>query len=159
MFFKLTFFALCTHISRTTPQWFLSYFLQQALRDVTGDGTYIFDPIGIVTDEHGGNRSSIQKMLKDDMVARAKSCESHFYDCAHRVAKSDWSPKSKAEFLTLVHEIYCAETPTAYEAKRRHLMDWASKEKRSHAKPWFNKFWHVRRYVIMFILVAKFLTK
>ena len=117
----------------------------------TGDRSYIFDPVGIVTDEHGGNRSRTEKMLKDDMVSRAKSCESHFYDCAHRVAKSDWSPKSKAEFLTLVHEIYCSETPSAYEAKRRTLMDWASKDKRSHVKAWFNQFWHVRRYVHLFI--------
>ena len=52
----------------------------QAFRNYTGDRNYIYDPVGIVTDEHGGNRTSIQRMLKDDMVSRAKSCETHFYD-------------------------------------------------------------------------------
>jgi hypothetical protein len=95
------------------------------LRNFTGDRSHIFDPAGIVTDEHGGDRASIQRMLKDDMLSRSKSCEMHFYDCAHKVSKRDWSPKSRAELLTQVHGIYCADTPSAYEAKRRALIDWA----------------------------------
>ncbi|KAK3726372.1 hypothetical protein QZH41_017769 [Actinostola sp. cb2023] len=111
--------------------------------DFTKDNSYIFDPSGIITDEHGANRASIGRVLNQDLLDRAKSCEMHFYDCAHKVAKSDWSPKAKAEFITLIHDIYCYETPSANEVKSKVLMEWASKDKRKHVKSWFNKLWHI----------------
>ena len=40
----------------------------QALREYTGDMTYIFDPEGIVTDEHGRKRESIRHKFKPGMV-------------------------------------------------------------------------------------------
>lgn len=106
----------------------------------------MFDPEGIVTDEHGGNRESIRLQLKPGMIERAKSCELHFYDCANKISKAEWSPKSRAEFIIMVQSIYTAETPGAYEARRRALLDWADvKPKRSQVKTWFNNFWHLRR--------------
>lgn len=65
----------------------------------------MFDPEGIVTDENGGNRESIHLELKPGMIERAKSHELHFYDCAHKISKAEWSPKSSAEFITMVHGI------------------------------------------------------
>lgn len=117
----------------------------QDLREYTGDMTYIFDPEGIITDEHGGNRESIRRELKPGMVARSKSCELHFYDCAHKVSKANWSEKSRKKLITMAHGIYTAETPGTYEARRRTLLEWAEKPKRNHVKSWFNNFWHVRR--------------
>lgn len=65
----------------------------------------MFDPEGIVTDENGQNRESIHLELKPGMIERAKSCELHFYDCAHKISKAEWSTKSSAEFITMVHGI------------------------------------------------------
>jgi len=73
-------------------------------------------------------------------MERAKSSELHFYDCAHKVSKSNWSLRPRAECITMVHEIYCAVTPEAYEVKRHILLEWASKPKRNHFKTWFNNF-------------------
>ena len=121
-------------------------FNSQALRSFTGETDYVFDPEGIVTDEHGGNRESVRRELKEATEERTKSCEMHFYDCAHKTSKSTWSSKSRKEFITMVHGIYTAETPGAYEARRRAIFDWAAKKpKRSHVKAWFSNFWHVRR--------------
>ena len=105
----------------------------------------MFDPEGIVTDEHRGKRESIRVELKPGTIERAKPCELHFYDCAHKVSKAEWSPKSRAEVITMVHSIYTAETPGAYEARRQALLDWAEKPERTHVKPWFNNVWHLRR--------------
>ena len=79
--------------------------------------------------------------MNEATIERTKSCEMHFYDCAHK------SSKSRKEFITMVHGIYTAETPGAYEARRRALFDWAAeKSTRSHVKAWFSNFWHVRRW-------------
>ena len=37
------------------------YIVSQALWEYTGDIMYIFDPEGLITDEHGGNRESISR--------------------------------------------------------------------------------------------------
>ncbi|CAB4028517.1 Transposon Tf2-6 poly, partial [Paramuricea clavata] len=121
--------------------------LNSALREYTGEANYIFDPEGIVTDEHGGNRESVRRELNEGMVERTKSCEMHFYGCAHKVTKATWSTQSRKKFITMIHGIYTAETPGSYEAKRRALFEWAAdKPKRAHVKAWFNNFWHVRRF-------------
>jgi hypothetical protein len=86
-------------------------------------------------------------------VERSKSCEMHFYDCAHKVTKATWSTQSRKKFITMIHGIYTAETPGNYEAKRRALFEWAAdKPKRAHVKAWFNNFWHVRRCVRVLVL-------
>lgn len=115
--------------------------------EFTGDQGYIFDPEGFVTDEHGGNRESIRRMLKPGTVDRAKSRENHFYDCGHKQERRDWSSGSKLTFRKMLHEIYHAPTPGAFEGNRRKLIDWTDKktEKRGHIKSWFNKFWFKRR--------------
>ncbi|KAJ7380640.1 hypothetical protein OS493_007005 [Desmophyllum pertusum] len=46
--------------------------VNNALREFTGDQGYIFDPEGFVTDEHGGNRESIRRMLKPGAVGQSK---------------------------------------------------------------------------------------
>ena len=89
----------------------------QALREYTGDMTYIFDPEGIITDEHGSNRESIRPELKP--------CELHFYNCAHKVSKATWSAKSRKKFITNAHVIYTAEAFGTYEARQRALLEWA----------------------------------
>lgn len=48
-------------------------------------------------------------------MERTKSCEMHFYDCAHRVAKASWSSQSRKKFITMIHCIYTAETSGSYE--------------------------------------------
>ena len=112
-----------------------------------------------MTDEHGGNQESIRRELKEGMVERAKSCDLHFYDCAHRVSKATWSPKSRKEFITMIHSIYTAETLETYEARRQKLFDWVQhKEKRSHVKAWFNNFWHVRRSVFFYDLLRLYMS-
>lgn len=123
------------------------FMILQALRELTGDQGYIFDPQGFVTDEHGGNRESIRRMLKPGAVDRAKSCENHFYDCGHKQERGNWSSGSKVTFRKMLHEIYHAPTPGAFEANRRKLIDWTDKkpQKRGHIKSWFNKFWFKRR--------------
>ena len=101
----------------------------------------MFDPEG----KHGGNRESIRLELKPGMIERAKLRELHFYDCAHKISKAEWSPKARAEFITMVHSIYTAETPGAYEARRQALLDWADlKQRKAHVKTRFYNFWHLR---------------
>ena len=107
-----------------------AFIISQALREFTGDQGYIFDPEGFVTDEHGGNRESIRRMLKPGAVDRAKSCENHFYDCGHKQERRDWSSGSKLTFRKMLHEIYHAPTPGAFEANRRKLIDWTDKKNR-----------------------------
>lgn len=104
------------------------FMILQALREFTGDQGYIFDPEGFVTDEHGGNRESIRRMLKPGAVDRAKSCEIHFYDCGHKQERGDWSSGSKVTFRKMLHEIYHAPTPGSFEASRRKLIDWTDKK-------------------------------
>ena len=48
-------------------------------------------------------------------MERTKSCEMHFHDCAHQVAKATWSSRSRKKFITIIHGIYTAETPGSYE--------------------------------------------
>lgn len=124
-----------------------AFIISLAVREFTRDEGYIFDPEGFVTDEHGGNRESIRRMLKPDAVDRARSCENHFYDCGHKQERRDWSSRSKLTFRKMLHEIYHAPTPGAFETNRRKLIDWTDKktEKRGHIKSWFNKFWFKRR--------------
>ena len=124
-----------------------AFIISQAVREFTGDEGYIFDPEGFVTDEHGGNRESIRRMLKPGAVDRANSCENHFYDCGHKQERRDWSSCSKLTFRKMLHEIYHAPTPGAFEANRRKLIDWTDKktENQGHIKSWFNKFWFKRR--------------
>ena len=124
-----------------------AFIISQAVREFTGDEGYIFDPEGFVTDEHGGNRESIRRMLKPGAVDRAKSCENHFYYCVHKQERRDWSSRSKLTFRKMLHEIYHAPTPGAFEANRRKLIDWTDKkrENQGHIKSWFNKFWFKRR--------------
>ena len=86
-------------------------------------------------------------MLKPGAVDRAKSCENYFYDCGHKQERRDWSSGSKLTFRKMLHEIYLAPSPGAFEANRRKLIDWTDKktEKRGHIKSWFDKFWFKRR--------------
>lgn len=107
-----------------------AFIISQALREFTGDQGYIFDPEGFVTDEHGGNRESICRMLKPSEVDRAKSCQNHFYDCGHKQQRRDWSSCSRLTFRKMLHEIYHAPTPGAFEANRRKLIDWTDKKNR-----------------------------
>ena len=51
----------------------------------------------------------------EGMVERTQSCEMHFYDCAHRVAKAAWSSQSRKKFITMIDGIYTAKTPGCYE--------------------------------------------
>ena len=80
--------------------------------------------------EHVGNRESIRRMLKPGAVDRAKSCENHFYDCGHKQERRDWSSGSTLTFRKMLHEIYIAPTPGAFEANRRKLIDWTDKKNR-----------------------------
>lgn len=88
------------------------------------------------TDEYGGNRESIQRMLKDGVVDRAKSCENHFYDCARRQEQGEWSSSSRVKFKKMIHELYHASTPGSYEAVRQKMYLWADEKpsKRGHIK-------------------------
>ena len=72
-------------------------------------------PEGIATDEHGGNRESIRR--KEGMVEHTKSCEMHFYDCAHRVAKEAWSSQSRKKFITMIHAVFIR--PKLLEAMKK----------------------------------------
>ncbi len=63
-------------------------------------------------------------------MEHTKLCKIHFYDCAHKVTKAIWSSQSRKKFITMIHEIYTAETPSSYEAKRHALFEWGADEPR-----------------------------
>ena len=84
------------------------YFLFWALADYTGEANHIFDPKGIVMDERGSNRESIRQEFREGMVERT-TCEMHFYDSTHKVAKTTWSSQSRKKFVTTIHGNYTAK--------------------------------------------------
>ena len=118
----------------------------QVLQDFTGDSCYIFNPIGWMFDEAGGNWDATKKIFGEKALERCASCEFHFYQCSNRQVGVDWSDKSKYTFKRLVRQIFEALTPHRYDVARRELDKFANEkpQKRSHILRWF-KWWHKRR--------------
>lgn len=124
-----------------------TFFFLQALQDLSGDQQYLFDPAGFVTDEHGGNRESIKRSLRDGAVERAYSCEFHVLQCAERQINKAWSDSAQKRFRKLVKKILYASTPTAFAVAKQEFFSWADEKpsKRKHAKSWFRSFWEPRK--------------
>ena len=52
--------------------------LNEALREISGDDRYIFNPSAVIVDEGGGWWSSIPEELTDGIIDRTISCEKHW---------------------------------------------------------------------------------
>lgn len=83
--------------------------LNDALKEVSNDADYKFNPCGVMVDEGGGWWSSIPLELADGVIDRTISCEKHWKFTVKRnvtAIQSAYGPDISKEFENIADGMY-----------------------------------------------------
>ena len=105
-----------------------------------------FDPIGFVSDEGGAIQKGLVDFYGNEVKARLKACDFHFYQDRNRYARFCTSSAAKHRFKLLTERWKSAVTPAHYKKGLEELYQFIQEkpEKRGPIKG-FLKFWDSKK--------------
>ena len=118
--------------------------LNEALQELTGDNTVVFNPIAFLVDEAGANHCGIMQVFGVEVATtRIFTCQSHFYHNMHNRARVIPDKRVRGEFKEGCMQLCQVTKITQYDLVMKVL--WKIAEEYGSIKN-FLIWWDVRKY-------------